>query len=311
MSSDWHQLLGFLREHQASPMALATLVAREGSSYRQPGARLLVSAGGACAGSLSGGCLEEGIAEIAQKVLVDGKIRIEHIDTRPHFGCPGKLTILIERLEPGLVTELLHRVRARASFSLTTSKTGSKIGAGEGFIEQIGPRPRLVVIGWTSDQEPLFKMAELLGWECHRVLRDVRMEMTRVAHEELSVCPADQLMSSFVPDEVTAVLVMSHHMATDLAFLKAAVTGRYAYVGLLGSRRRREELLAELGACGLLEDDHWVSRFHAPIGLDLGAENPATISLSILAEIQAVFAGRSGGFLRDRVGAIHLLSTCG
>ena len=311
MSSDWHHLLDFMRSHRGEPVALASLVAREGSSYRQEGARMLVSRDGRFGGSLSGGCLEEGIAGVAGKVLRDGMVRTESIDTRPHFGCPGTLTIRIERLEPdGLLDEVEKRVMQRKEFQITTNGSGSHLGTGEGFVEQVGPRPRLAVVGWTSDQDPVFKMAGLLGWQSHRIVRDQRMvgEVAAVAGERVISCSGSELTSILKPDAATAVLVMSHHMATDLAFLKAAVSGGYGYVGLLGSRRRRESLLAELGDFGLLENDQWVERFHAPVGLDLGAEHPATIALSVVAEIQAVFAGRAAGFLRDRIGTIHTVA---
>lgn len=310
MTSDWHLLLGFLRQHAGGPLALATLVAREGSSYRQPGARMLVAADGSRAGSLSGGCLEEGIAGIAAKVLADGLPRVERIDTRPHFGCPGKLTILIEKPAPGFAAEVVRHIEERRTFRIATSASGSRIGAGDGFVETVGPRPRLVAVGWASDQEPLFQMASLLGWDCHRIVRDARMDPGSTAGETVSHPPAADLCARFVPDAVTAVLVMSHHLATDLAYLKAAAGGGYGYIGLLGSRRRREELLAELGACGLLEDDGWTERLHAPVGLDIGAANPPAIALSILAEIHAVLSGHPAGFLRDRLGAIHLLPAC-
>lgn len=313
MSSDWHYLLDFIRSHRGEAMALATLVDREGSSYRHTGARMLVSLSGSYAGSLSGGCLEEGLAGVAGRVLEDGKVRTERIDTRPHFGCPGKLTIRIEKVEPGgLLDEIERRVSQRDEFQIVTSGSGSSLGTGEGFVEEVGTRPRLVVVGWTSDQDPVFKMAGLLGWECHRIVRDQRMaaEVVGVAGESVVASSGDELRDLFKPDKSTAVLVMSHHMATDLSFLKSAVVGGYAYVGLLGSRRRRESLLAELGEVGLLENDEWVRRFHAPVGLDLGAEHPATIALSVVAEIQAVFAGRAAGFLRDRSGTIHSV-VCG
>ncbi|MCP5544546.1 MAG: XdhC family protein [Akkermansiaceae bacterium] len=310
MTSDWHLLLGFLRCHATSGLALATLVSREGSSYRQPGARMLVAADGARAGSLSGGCLEEGVAAVAEQVLADGVARVEHIDTRPHFGCPGKLTILIEKLAPGFADDVSRRVTARETFRIATSETGSRVGDGKGFVETVGPRPRLVAVGWTSDQDPLFQMASILGWECHRIVRDPRIDLHPVAGETISAPAAAALRETFVPDAKTAVLVMSHHLATDLAFLKAAVMEDYGYIGLLGSRRRREELLGELGAGGFLEDDGWTRRFHAPVGLDLGAENPPSIALSILAEIQAVLSGHDAGFLRDRLGRIHLPAAC-
>ncbi|MBK1833805.1 XdhC family protein [Roseibacillus ishigakijimensis] len=309
MSNDWHHLLAFLQEHRHRPLALATLVAREGSSYRQPGARLLVAPGGPSVGSLSGGCLEEGIAQVAQRVLADGQARTERIDTRPHFGCPGKLTILIEKLPPGGLREAITtRIANRETFTLSTNATETRLGAPESahdFVETVHPRPRLLVVGWTADENPLFEMAQILHWECYRLLKSPRQQVAQVAHEFATFCPAEELEERFPPDSATALLVMSHHLATDLAFLNAAIPANYSYLGLLGSKRRREELLAELGARGLLEDPTWVERFYAPVGLDLGADNPATIALAILAEIQAVFAHRQGGFLRERLGSIH------
>ena len=292
MSSDWHHLLKFMLSHRGESLALATITDCEGASYRQVGARLLVSASGRYAGSLSGGCLEEGIAQVSREVLKDGCIRIERINTQPHFGCPGVLTILIEKVEwPSLLAELAEKLQERESFSITTAESGTFLGVGEGFVEEVQARIRLVVIGWTSDQEPLFKMAEELGWECHRVMRDSRMlaETPRVASEEQSDCAAADLVATYAPDPGTAILIMSHHMATDLAYLKAVVPGGYSYIGLLGSRRRRGELLTELGECGLLEDDAWLETFHAPVGFDIGSQHPSTIALSILAEVQAVF----------------------
>ena len=303
MSSDWHHLLKFMLSRRGESLALATIIACEGASYRQVGARLLVSGSGEYAGSLSGGCLEEGIAQISQRVLKEGGIRTERINTQPHFGCPGVLTILIEKVKwPSLLEELSEKIQQREPFSITTGKSGTVLGFEEGFVEEVQPRIRLVVIGWTSDQEPLFKMAEELNWECHRVMRDSRMlaETPRVASEEQSDCAAEDLVATYAPDPSTAILIMSHHMATDLAYLKAVVPGGYSYIGLLGSRRRRGELLAELGECGLLEDDAWLETFHAPVGFDIGSQHPSTIALSILAEVQAVFGKGETGLSRKQ-----------
>ena len=95
MNSDWHHLRNFIGKHQQQNLALATLTHVEGSSYRKPGARLLINQAGNYAGSLSGGCLESGIAKIGKQVIEDGDIRVEKINTQPHFGCPGILTIQI------------------------------------------------------------------------------------------------------------------------------------------------------------------------------------------------------------------------
>lgn len=74
---------------------------------------------------------------------------------------------------------------------------------------------------------------------------------------------------------------MNHNVARDVASLGAALASKAAYIGVLGPRRRTEALLAELGTSG-------DRRLHAPVGLAIGAESPAEIALSIVAEVQAV-----------------------
>jgi xanthine dehydrogenase accessory factor len=293
-------------------MALASLVTHEGSSYRQPGARMLVAANGSFSGSLSGGCLEEGIARVARRVIASGCSESLDIDTRPHFGCPGKLQVFVEPLSRNLVDEVFAGVAQRREFHLATffEGEGTRIFREDEedpnqsgvLIEKVSPRLRLIVIGWTTDSDPLLQMASLLGWELHRVSRSAMMA---VASETVTVCEEGEFAKEFPPDEMTAVLIMTHRLITDLGFLKAVLPEDYPYVGMLGSRRRRETLLAEAGACGLLGDPSVAERLYAPIGLDLGGEHPASIALAILAEVQAVFTGSSAGFLRDRLGVIH------
>lgn len=316
--SDWPSILGFARQRRGETLAMVTLVDRQGASYRMPGARLLAAADGSFLGSLSGGCLEESIAAIARQVIASGRPRIEWIDTRPHFGCPGKLKMLIESVPGhGLLDEIDARVSRRESFRIATAhgtaSDGTRIDdqamtCDGRFVENVRPTPRLVAIGGTSDLEPLFQIARIISWDCHRVVRDFRQAegATAVAGESIHCIPPADLTKKFPPDMATAVLVMSHHLATDLAYLKSALPENYGYLGLLGSRRRRETLLGELGECGMLENPEWIERFHAPVGIDIGAAHPSTIALSIVAEIQAVLTGHDSGFLRDRLGSIHL-----
>ena len=308
--SDWPFLFDFARKHSPGRLALATLVAREGSSYRQPGARMLVAEDGGFCGSLSGGCLEEGIANTARSVLAEGMPRRMVIDTRPHFGCPGKLHIFIEEITHALPDRIEASLRERTGIVIVTGPAGTRIDTQAGMdelLEKVVPPPRLVGVGWTPDLDPVLGFAAALGWERHRVLRDERMiaETPVVAGESVRSLAAPDFAAHFRPDPATAILVMTHHLATDLAFLREILPAGYGYVGLLGSRRRRETLLAELGSLGLLEDPSITDRFHAPVGLDLGGHHPSTIALAIVAEIQAVLAGASAGFLRERIGTIH------
>ncbi len=307
--SDWPFLFDFARRHCGGRLALATLVAREGSSYRQPGARMLIAEDLSYQGSLSGGCLEDGIASTAGKVFAEGKPQRMVIDTRPHFGCPGKLHVQVEKISSELIEQIEAELRQRRSLLLTTDAKGTRLAAGEtgDLLEKVCPPPRLVAVGWTHDMDPLLGFAKTLGWELHRVLRDPRMiaETSPVAGETVQAISAEEMIAKFTPDASTAVLVMTHHLVTDFAYLKEILPAGYGYVGLLGSKRRRETLLAELGELGLLEDPRITERLHAPVGLDLGGHHPATIALAIIAEIQAVLAGADAGFLRDKAGTIH------
>ncbi|MES2919952.1 MAG: XdhC family protein [Verrucomicrobiota bacterium] len=307
--SDWPFLFDFARSHRGDQLALATLVAREGSSYRQPGARMLIGGDLSFCGSISGGCLEESIANTAGKVFAEGKPQRMIIDTRPHFGCPGKLHVQVEEISITLIDRIESELRERRSLLLATDSHGTRFAAGETgeLLEKVCPPPRLIAVGWTHDMDPLLGFAAKLGWELHRVLRDPRMiaETPKVAGETVRALAADELIREFKPDSTTAVLVMTHHLATDFAYLREILPAGYGYVGLLGSKRRRETLLAELGELGLLENPEVTDRLHAPVGLDLGGHHPATIALAIVAEIQAVLAGADAGFLRDKVGTIH------
>ena len=328
--SDWLRLLAFAKGHFGSALALATLVGREGSSYRQPGARMLVNDRGVYVGSLSGGCLEDDLARFAQSVLTDGRSRLRTIDTRPHYGCPGRLEIFIERLPASFFQDLALRIGARAPCRLrtrfkssagplgTTLETaaeddppayldkGDFIGsAGKTcFTEDIGRQPRLVVVSGSDDVEPLRRFAELLGWQFLRIVPLGEAARREVVEGDF-VCPAEDLPVRFPPDERTAVLIMTHNLARDTHYLRHALPAPYAYVGLLGSRRRRDTILAELGEAGLLADESITDRLYSPVGLDLGATDPASIALSIVAEIQSLWSGRSAVHLRQRRAPIH------
>src|SRR4029450_4328879 len=110
------QIIGRVAENPSRPWALATLVQTEGSTYRKPGARLLVDSDGGTLGVLRGGCLEEEIARYGQKVIDDASPVLLSFDTKLLYGCDGQLKIFVERLaaaEPNgnLINEVVGVVR--------------------------------------------------------------------------------------------------------------------------------------------------------------------------------------------------------
>jgi xanthine/CO dehydrogenase XdhC/CoxF family maturation factor len=98
---------------------------------------------------------------------------------------------------------------------------------------------------------------------------------------------------------------MSHNYDYDRDVLKKLLLSSSPYIGILGPRKRFDKMIGELKTAGIsLTPDHY-HRIHSPVGLDIGAETPDEIAVSIIAEIQGKFSNRSGGFLKYRNAPIH------
>jgi xanthine dehydrogenase accessory factor len=173
------------------------------------------------------------------------------------------------------------------------------------FCEVYGPPPRLLVFGAVDTAEALCKAAKELGWRT--IVADARGKFAtreRIpSADELLVEWPEGVLARAEPDAHTAVVVLTHEDRFDIPALIGALRSDAFYVGALGARRnqarRRERLLEE----GLSENE--IDRISGPVGLDIGAESPAETAVSILAEILAVRAGRSGGPLKQSAGRIH------
>lgn len=285
---------------------LATLVKAEGSSYRQPGARLLVHPETLrTIGFLSGGCLEEEIAQRSVEVRA-GHPELLFFDTRKLFGCEGRLTVYLERLpaagrEGNLLTELAARMQKRQPCRIVVPYAHREpsamlpewelVAAREGILNQwLLPPPRLLVIGEGPEVKPMAGFADGLGWDFQ------------------AFCHPDELPAEFQPDASTAAVIMTHKFGRDLASLNRILPWGLRYVGLLGPKKRHQELLGRFTDFrgGALPGE-WVASLYAPAGLDTGSESPEEIAFSIIAEASAVLAGRTGGFLRAKTGTIHQL----
>ncbi|MBM6414856.1 XdhC family protein, partial [Lacticaseibacillus paracasei] len=94
-------------------------------------------------------------------------------------------------------------------------------------------------------------------------------------------------------------------LTVDKQVLSQLLDSPNAYIGVLGPKKRTENMLRQIRESGKQITDPQLKNLHAPIGLDIGAETPDQIALAILAEIHAVSTNRSAGFLRDRTQPIH------
>jgi len=98
---------------------------------------------------------------------------------------------------------------------------------------------------------------------------------------------------------------MTHHYLHDRSLLRFLLPSAARFIGILGPKKRTEALLEDLREEGLSVTGEQLDRLHGPAGLDIGAESPEQIALALVAEVQAVLAGRGGGWLCEREGPIH------
>ncbi len=306
--------------------ALATVVETKGSTYRRAGARLLIRHDRRTWGAISGGCVESDLVSRALDVIVHGSAALVYY--RPSeddlvfglgSGCQGEVAVLIEPIsDSGL--HALHEhlsIAANEEAVITTYRgaeqqfLGTYIGPSvdappDAFVQQIVPPLSLFIFGASPTAEPLLRFAKQLGWRVQ--IADHRPAMAEdqrfSAADAIEIAPAAELPSRFSYPTPSAAVVMTHHYLRDLELLKQLVPRRMEYLGLVGSRDRAKRLVGELHA---LETDV-ANSLRAPAGLDLGADAPSEIALSIVAEIQAVLRRSTAAALRDRSGRIHCVA---
>ena len=277
------QIIKRVAEKPLQPWALATLVQTEGSTYRKPGARLLIEPDGKALGVLSGGCLEEEIARYGKDVIATGSPVLLSFDTRRLYGCDGRLKILIEPLPAAerngnLITEIGLRLRNRQLCRIRICFEGDALGSellptnallterSGVFIETVPFPVRLLLFGSGPEIKPLSEFAGNLGWV-----------LEHFGHPS-------ELSEDFRPDALTAALVMNHNFGRDLLALDRLLRLRLRYIGLLGPRKRHAELLARLSEYRPLNFDIAMKNLFAPAGLDIGSEAPEEIALAIVSE---------------------------
>lgn len=342
--------------------ALATVVWVEGSSYRRPGARMLITDDGRWEGAISGGCLEGDALRRARQVMRAGQPLVVTYDTMDDgansfgvgLGCNGIIDVLIEPIDPthpqnpiAVLNDFVQQRDVRAVATILSSENNTlqpgnrfvlndapatvpdwlladmhqvlsvgkpltkAIDTGAGgvqvFIERIDPGIELVIFGAGYDVISVARLARDLGWS-------VTVTDDCVAHLSPKRFPVQTCVvfadRAAVLDQIpitnrTAAVLMSHNFNYDKAVLERLMTTNVPYIGMLGPRKRFEKMQDEFARDGVQFSEKALSRVHAPIGLDLGAETPDEIALSIMAEINAFFTRRTGGFLKDLDGPIH------
>ena len=303
---------------------VATVVATRSSAPRPVGSKLIVREDGSLEGSVSGGCVENDVVVAAQEVRETGVPRLvtygitDDMAFSVGLPCGGEIDVFVEPLgeqvDSGVVLTVIRGegVGERlddAELERAALRRGRshviELGDRSVFADVFADPPRLLVYGAVDTAEALCASAKLLGWRT--IVADARPRFATAERipsaDELLVVWPDEALAHVSPDAATAVVVLTHDDKFDLPLVRGALATDAFYVGWLGSRRNQERRRGLLVEAGVPEDE--LDRISGPSGLDVGAESPAETAVSILAEILAVRAGRSGGRLRDAKARIH------
>jgi len=255
--------------HQAQTasqaVALATVVSTQGSMPRHAGSKLLIYVDGKTVGTVGGGSMESLVIKTAQAVIKEGQPRLE--------------TYTLNNIEDG--------------------DPGICGGTAQIFIEPIIPAPRLLVIGGGHCGAELAQLGKWLGYRV--ILNDDRPEYCNETYvsglDGYVVCKPEDILDHVRIDENTYVAAVTRGLPIDINLLPKLLETHAAYIGLIGSQRRWALTATALRETYALTDAD-LERIHSPIGLELQAETPKEIAISIMAEITMLRRGGTGEMMK-------------
>lgn len=282
---------------------LFTVIQTWGSAPRLPGSILVVREDGHLIGSVSGGCIEDDLADKAQHQQLPVRAAILEYgvdqDDAQRFGipCGGQLKIFAEPLTTAaqltpMLESLSQRQLLKRSVNLRSGDVHHQPVLPEGlpylendwFHSYFGPQWRLLIIGANQLGSVLAAMAQALDF--HVMICDPREEMRAEWHVEgadwLHGMP-DDVVLDISPDPHTAIVAVTHDPKLDDMALLEALKSEAFYIGALGSSKNQEKRKQRLRSFDLTEQE--VNRLHGPVGLRIGSRTPAEIAVSILAEL--------------------------
>lgn len=266
-----------------TPFAIATIIESSGSTPRGK-AKMLVMRDGTTRGTIGGGVVEARVLQEALKAIdFDRSVVLDYsLDSSPGFG--------------GTV-EKLPMVCG---------------GAMKVFVEVFGGKPRIIIVGGGHVGLHIARVAAAVGYRVaivdHRpgyaTAEHLPMARELYVDEDLAIA-----LKAAPVDQTTVVVVATSAHASDEQAVRYYIGKNCRYLGVLGSRRKVHILEERLRADGIPEEQ--LTRLKAPIGLDLGAETPEEIAVSVVAEIMAHLAGRDASPLSGRDGDLVVVRGAG
>ncbi|HET6489095.1 MAG TPA: XdhC/CoxI family protein [Syntrophales bacterium] len=231
-----------------SPCALAIVTESKGSAPRKSGAKMIVKADGSITGTIGGGKVEREVVDAALTAIA--------------------------RCTPAMI-----------SLALTEEHGHVCGGSLSVYIEPLALAPRLAIVGAGHVGRALATVARFAGFRV--MMSDERAEYATNdkvpdAHEILHA-EAEKALAALPVDADTYVVIATHSYEIDFAAVRAALKTPARYIGLIGSKRKREVLFKELQTEGFSAED--LSRLRIPVGLPIGGDSPEEIAVSIAAQL--------------------------
>ena len=291
------QLAAALRNR---PAVLVSVVATKGSTPRLAGARMAVNETGIVAGTIGGGLTESRVLELAAQTLADGRPRLFEADLRGRPGeirdgiCGGTMTLWLARLTwdsagsevSAALTALAEGRKVPLSTAFDAARPLALGPMPGGFEETLEPDPHLLIVGAGHIGRCLAALAEGLAF--HLTVQDERDDWRDPAAFptgcRLAASLTDAALGLAAWEGRQFAALVTRGFPQDLEAL--AVLSRQSsltYVGLLGSRKRVQTVLAAHAASGAPAFPEGV--LHAPVGIEIGGETPEEIAVSIAAEM--------------------------
>jgi xanthine/CO dehydrogenase XdhC/CoxF family maturation factor len=171
------------------------------------------------------------------------------------------------------------------------------------FIELIPPQFHLAIYGDNYDVYPILEMAKLMDWDVSLVGNVQKLKKEKLQSVK-NIYPKEGEERPVI-DNRTAIILMAHDYKTDYANLQALIKSPAPYIASLGPRKRFDKMVAEFKVNDVEFSEEEQDRIFAPCGLEIGANTPEEIALSLFSEILSVFSGKTGGMLRKKQGPIH------
>ncbi|MFV0297041.1 MAG: XdhC family protein [Hyphomicrobiaceae bacterium] len=304
-------------------VAIATVVDTWGSAPVPTGGQMAVAKDGRFQGSVSGGCIEGDVIVEAEEIIETGKPKLlefgvaDETAWRAGLPCGGKVKVYVERVEAkaggrdlveraveaqqqrrGLVIETRLDDGSKRIFTredegvpddianrFNTAKSGLKsTPEGDVFLHALVPPARILVVGASHIGQVLAEIARLSGYEVQVIdPRSAFASPDRFPGITLHAEWPQDVLPKIGLDPYTAVVALAHVGHIDDEALKLGLTADCLYVGALGSKRNHAKRRERLLEAGITEEQ--IAKIRAPIGIDIGAQTPAEIAVSVMAEI--------------------------